>query len=137
MIGALIIIVQGGITTGIAVLSLINYRKYKESPSLVVAIASAASLILFGSSLAAFIPRTISLSVTFLLIPLFAWSLSRIYTERRWTMYAILFCILFALCCAIFAINLNLSLPIREWPPSYYLWLGSIIAVSIGFFILD
>ena len=98
MIGALIIIVQGGITTGIAVLSLINYRKYKESPSLVVAIASAASLILFGSSLAAFIPRTISLSVTFLLIPLFAWSLSRIYTERRWTMYAILFCILFALC---------------------------------------
>ena len=121
-------------TIGIPLLSWYDWNKHKKLISIGVSVMGLIAFALFCLSLFSFFP-IVSLYVTFILIPTYAYSLRLIYRELMWMAYAILFSALLVMIYVEFSLNIRLSLPLNEWPITNYLWVLGISIIGIGFFV--
>jgi hypothetical protein len=113
-----------------------DWRKYGKLSSIPLLGAGLIAFLAFGLSLILLISRLSSVGVSFLLIPVWAWSQWTIYHEKKWAWYAFLFCCLFILGYVEFAANMNLSRPLDEWPAYYFIWVFCLATDAIALILL-
>jgi hypothetical protein len=136
ILSLLIAAIQAVWTVGALLWGWNDWKRYKKRSSIVVIVAAIIALILLVSSLLSLlVSRVVSLTLSFLLIPLCTWNQWSAYRDRKWIVYTVLFMCIFGLFWSIFALGVKLSLPLNEWPVSNYLWALGVAIVGIGFLI--
>jgi len=133
----LVLLISAVIDIGVAVAGYYGWWRYNSATALLVLIGAIFALF---TTLQSFHGRFVSpgnaLLISLSLLPLWSWSWWIIFREKQWYWKAILSASLLVVGIFGFAVlRLDLSLPIRMWPISYFVFLTTFCGIGVALII--